>query len=252
MVDHSATHGCSAVWSQGNRTPCLVTQSSRECSNKQEVEVALAWKLAQHHFHRFLLTEKPQNSSRFKEILPLNGTSSIFNLPQWIKVVPFLQMTTGELRLASAGASKKLDDSREDPRRLQTWSTVSAWLTSAAYSPDWCSHSRVQLVFYERGSWWGLSITNPSNPFQFLQQLENTRSIQKAIKKVIKKKIDSKKMSEMKKQKVFAYLNSALPPTSWWDESRDPMRRAQYTEGTEMIKDHPHFLTPFCILIFQN
>lgn len=28
----------------------------------------------------------------------------------------------------------------------------------------------------------------PINPFQFLQELENTRSIQKAIKKVIKKK----------------------------------------------------------------
>lgn len=52
----------------------------------------------------------------------------------------------------------------------------------------------------------------PINPFQFLQELENTRSIQKAIKKVIKKKMDSRKMSEMKKQKVFADLNSALPP----------------------------------------
>lgn len=36
-----------------------------------------------------------------------------------IKIVPFLRVTPGKLRPASVGAPKKLDGSRDDPRKLQ-------------------------------------------------------------------------------------------------------------------------------------
>lgn len=132
VVAHSAAHGCSAVWSQGIWTPCLATQSSQGVLQQTGSESGLSLETGSASLLLIFVDWKTTEPTHLSP--PLNGRSSIFNLPRWIKIVPFLRVTPSKLRPASVGAPKKLDGSRDDPRKLQIWSTVSAW---------WCQQPTV-------------------------------------------------------------------------------------------------------------